>query len=258
MKVQNIKIECFTDKWICKNCGKEIFQKPLKNAVCECKGRYIHFSKCKKCGKWFENPKNNKCFCSVECRGYELSNRKGKVELICSQCGKSFTRYNGNIDKNSKNNFCSLGCKNKFYNGEKTTKNCKKCGKEFTIYKSTLKTNASGKYCSQKCYWEDMQVPKKNYNGFAISKKLYFNKTQFCAVCGTTKKIQIHHIIPNRITQDQSKENLIPLCVKHHRQIEQITRELLEDCQDIKQLKFFLNNILRTRQLATYTLLKEM
>lgn len=72
----------------------------------------------------------------------------------------------------------------------------------------------------------------------------------------TTKKIQIHHIIPYRLTQDNSRENLIPLCVKHHKAIEYIGLDLLKSDTDYERVKFLFNTILRERQLITYMKIK--
>lgn len=250
--IQDIK-----HKWVCNRCGKEIFIKPHKNATCECKGRYVHYSRCKRCGEWFKVKKNLK-YCSAKCRGYKLSERRKPIELVCDYCGKTFKRYRANVNKNTGKTFCSKECKNKFYSAEKLIRTCKNCGKEFVIYKTALKTNASGHYCSKQCYWQDMQIPKKGYNGFGTAKKLYFKGTQFCAICGTTHKINIHHIIPNRLTQDQSKDNLIPLCAKHHSIVENATRKLLTIFTNYDMLKMLLNNVLRQRQIETYTTLKRI
>ena len=245
---RNAKIH-IEEKWVCQKCGKELYQKPYKNETCICKGRYKHYKKCN-CGEFYI-VKDNEKFCSARCRGYELSKRQKPIEITCKNCGKVFVRYVGNVNKNAHNLFCSKECSIKFRKGERITRECKHCGKEFTIYKSSLKTNASGNYCSKRCYWNDMTVPKKGYNGFGAAKRLYFGKEQICAICGTTNKIHIHHIIPNRLTQDQSKENLIPLCARHHIMIERETRDLLAEFTDYKILHDLLNNVLRQRQAET-------
>jgi hypothetical protein len=59
------------------------------------------------------------------------------------------------------------------------------------------------------------------------------------------------------LTQDNSRENLIPLCVKHHKIIEYIGLDLLKTDMDYKKIKFLYNNILRERQHITYMKIKE-
>jgi len=38
--------------------------------------------------------------------------------------------------------------------------------------------------------------------------------------CNETENLHIHHIIPFRMTQDNSLDNLITLCQKHHKMVE--------------------------------------
>jgi 5-methylcytosine-specific restriction endonuclease McrA len=47
-------------------------------------------------------------------------------------------------------------------------------------------------------------------------------RNPFCAICGTFKRLDVHHIIPYRLTKDDSQDNLIPLCRRHHRQVERL------------------------------------
>lgn len=245
------------EKWVCKKCLHESFEKPKKNQVCECKGRYIHYKQCK-CGKWFEDKRYSKKYCSSECSGRTVSSiRVGKIELICENCGREFMRYASNVRGDL--HFCGIDCKKVYYKGDKKKSICECCGKEFEVYASVLKSsNASGRYCSQECYWKSMEKEGKPYKGFEKAKKLHFSKQQFCAVCGTTEKIEIHHIIPNRLTQNQSKENLIPLCVKHHRMVESLTRSLHEDFSGRYGIELFLlNAILRPRQATTSLVVKK-
>lgn len=45
-------------------------------------------------------------------------------------------------------------------------------------------------------------------------------RTPFCACCGTFKRLQVHHIIPFRLTFDNRQVNLIPLCIRCHKRVE--------------------------------------
>lgn len=237
------------DRWICGRCGKVRFNKPRKNETCECLGRFKRYSVCVVCGKSFENPKG-KIYCSKECR----ESQSRTVEIVCDNCGRTFKRFIGNI-KGGKHNFCSKECMNEFIKAEKVTSKCAFCGKEFTLRKSILKTNAVGKYCSRECYWASMRMPRKGYSGFRPAKKKYFSGANHCALCGSTDGINIHHIVPNRLTQDNSPENLIPLCRRHHMPVESLTRKVIEADGDLERVKFMLGNILRTYQQATFSAL---
>lgn len=239
------------EKWVCKKCGAVRLEKPYKNETCECSGRFVKYSACKSCGTMFANSKG-KTYCSSKCKEAQ----RHTVELVCDNCGKNFVRYASDI-KSENHNFCCKKCMIDYMRGETVTSECEQCGKEFTIYKSLLRTNAAGKFCSRECYHESMKKPKKGYSGFRQAKRRYFSGVQHCALCGSTDGINIHHIIPNRLTQDNGPDNLIPLCRKHHMPVEALTRKVLETEGDLVTAKFMLNNILRTYQLATYAAIAE-
>lgn len=243
-------------KWICNRCGKELFEKPYKNQTCDCKGRFARFTVCENCGKWFKNEKGYK-FCSTEC-GRGKRDRGGKIEVICDCCGKTFTKYKS--DLKSKKHFCSVECKREYEKQNRVERTCKECGRIFQIPKSVIsgKTNASANFCCRECYDKYLSDFNRTdtYRGFKQAKRKYFSGKQFCAICGTTEKIQIHHIIPYRLTQDNSRENLIPLCVKHHKAVEYIGLDLLKADTDYERVKFLFNTILRERQHITYMKIK--
>jgi hypothetical protein len=39
-----------------------------------------------------------------------------------------------------------------------------------------------------------------------------------CVVCGSTTKLHVHHVVPARLGGDDSMDNLVTVCVLHHRQ----------------------------------------
>ena len=70
--------------------------------------------------------------------------------------------------------------------------------------------------------------------------------------------MQVHHIAPYRLTRDNSQENLIPLCVTHHKKIETMTHEAEAAGADADQMKFVFGNMLREYQLASRMKIKEL
>lgn len=250
------------DKWVCKRCGNEVFENPTKWGICNkdgCKGRFRRHSQCSICGEWFLNVGNGRKRCD-NCSYSAKSERWGLVDLVCDNCGITFKRYKGNISGKF-NNYCSKQCMLEHKKADVLKRTCKYCGKEFEVYRSVIeKSNASGNYCCRECYNEDMTLDKERvYTGFAKSKRENFSKKQFCAICGTTKKIHIHHIMPNRITHDQSKENLIPLCATCHIKIERLTRDFLKEFEgEYEKAEPLLRLILRQRQFETSLVIKEI
>ena len=241
------------EKWVCNRCGNTIYEKPYKNQTCNengCKGRFRQYRKCE-CGEWFKTSAPNKRFCSENCP----EKTKHTVKVICHHCGKTFDKYISDT-KGKIMMFCCVECYDKYRDSLRENRICKYCGKEFKVYKSSIRSsNATGDYCSRKCC-DDAKIrdrPNRYGAGFSRAKKMYFSGVQFCAICGTTKKIQIHHIIPYRMTRDNSIGNLIPLCAKHHMQFEIASRPFLESMDgEMQMAQDMVGGMLRRRQKATH------
>lgn len=252
------------------------------------KGNNHHMSKvkliCTQCGKAFERYKSNihseKAFCNIDCkREYE---KAIKITRQCKQCGKEFDVNKSAIDNtNASGNFCCRECyhkylttitgsKNKSY--KRIQKKCPVCGKDVSIIPSKDRIYKNN-FCSVECrgiHQKEYIGGKNNpnwrggaskYRGdFDDVKKMYFSKKQFCAVCGTTSGIHIHHIIPYRLTQDNSRDNLIPLCRKHHKIVEAHSIKFIElfDKDDYETAKYYMNILLRERQYETASALLEL
>ena len=253
-------VKMVSEKWTCKACGRERNDKPRKNEICGesgCTGRFVHQRQCK-CGTWFVDAKYDKKYCSDACAGMKRTHeRRGRLTIKCECCGREFARYAAAVKKKS---YCSKECYDRARNETRQERVCEHCGRAFTVYTSAIeKTNASGRFCSLECYWNSMKKDRATYQGFRAAKRKHFAGKQFCAMCGTTKNIQIHHIIPNRLTQDQRKENLLPLCPLHHNRIERFTEKIHPLFEgDYETELAFLNNIFRSRQLTIAAMIKEL
>jgi hypothetical protein len=85
--------------------------------------------------------------------------------------------------------------------------------------------NSSGLFCSRFCYEEFLGAGSKTTSrgrGWALARKEALRENPFCALCGTMEKLHVHHIIPFRISRDNSQKNLIPLCRSHHKRVEML------------------------------------
>jgi hypothetical protein len=217
-----------------------------------------------------------KLYCSPECRHTDL-----RVNKVCQFCGKTFSILKSVLGPttNSAGSFCSKQCytehkktlvgeKNHHYNS--VIQQCGHCNKEIKVIKCK---SESVRFCSLDCrsayhigrfagernpLWKGGH--KKYKSDFESVKTKHFSGLLFCAQCGTTKKIHIHHIIPFRYTQDNSLSNLIPLCASCHRKVELISWSMLEsaDWGDMQLAKALLNISLRERQLMTHARLKKL
>ena len=248
-------------KWECARCGRERTDKPRKNEICNadgCKGRFRRFAKCRKCGNWFATSEG-RTFCD-ECREQSPQYRRvGTITVKCYQCGKDFQRYAANV--RGKKQFCGLECQREYELTRWESRICKECGKTFKVHKAAIEhTNASGNYCSRECYNKHMTIEDSptHKGGFDRVKREHFKGVQFCAICGTTKRIHIHHIIPFRLTKDNGLDNLVPLCSSHHKKVENATLPFINTMSDKDKAKQLLNVIIRARQRETATVLRQL
>ena len=189
--------------------------------------------------------------CSVFQTAQKLKGQTWAKTKKCFGC-------NDTIPKRVPHNYCSTECKMKHKRIERT---CKKCSSVFFVRKSALsgKTNASGNFCSRNCYnnylCKDEKVTGRGSRWKQIRLET-IKKSPFCAVCGTNKNLQVHHIIPYRITKNNDQENLIPLCTRHHKNIEMMFLET--EKYPIEDNELFWKNVLRTSQQTTRCVLKEI
>lgn len=143
----------------------------------------------------------------------------------CRYCNSQFWRYN--YLKNSRI-FCSKICGDKHRSiYEKIDKSCLHCNKQFK-YTPKPNSNSVGNYCSITCRNNAYSVYKGGHIGTRPRWKTQRNRflnlgNNFCFKCGSNSKIHVHHVIPYRISKDDSFNNLVSLCPKCHSSIEKIT-----------------------------------
>ena len=183
--------------------------------------------------------------------------RRNRKVCSCDNCGIEFERV---VSAVSASNYCSFGCRKSHKNIERT---CKCCGSVFEVpeYKLSGKTNSSGNFCKRECYNQWLcSTERKTGRGSRWHKIRMQAKelASFCAICGTFKNIDVHHIVPFRINQDNRQANLISLCKKHHKSVEIATVEAIATGIDTKDLWLVMHAQLTERQEATYQKLKEL
>ncbi|MEZ5769943.1 MAG: HNH endonuclease signature motif containing protein [Paracoccaceae bacterium] len=137
----------------------------------------------------------------------------------CRYCGRNFPAPPSNRQK-----YCSRVCQRA---GQSVERVCAACGSTFRIARSVLsdRTNSSGRFCSRPCYERHLcRTPRIRGRGsrWNTIRKEVLRLTPFCACCGTTRHLQVHHIIPFRLTRDNSPTNLIPLCRACHKRVETV------------------------------------
>ena len=128
------------------------------------------------------------------------------------------------------------GSKNTLYKGTSERRNCVVCGVSFTTYKRKDEKRER-KYCSLDCayknrekekslFWRGGITPKTKIRLLSrewgiISKSIRTRDGKKCTKCGKSEVLlDVHHVIPYRISRNDSAENLITLCRSCHRKEE--------------------------------------
>ena len=144
----------------------------------------------------------------------------------CRGCGEECSATASTI---ASRRYCSLACQREAQSDRRA---CETCGAGFRIARSHLagnSTNSSGRFCSRKCYAISMVKPDKvtgRGSQWTQARMTAIRRNPFCAFCGTSKRLEVHHIMPYRLERDNDQSNLFPICHRHHRALEKITRQL--------------------------------
>jgi len=154
-----------------------------------------------------------------------ISTRTG--QYTCPICNKKFKRWKSQLERSDRSGilFCSPECQ---YKSMKTGMmyNCDHCGKKIYITK-----NARGEhhFCSKDCQYKFMKGENhprytggysSDYgHGWKRQRQLVLERDLICKRCGTSDKLEVHHIIPFQLSKDNSLGNLITLCKSCHSRI---------------------------------------
>lgn len=161
--------------------------------------------------------------------------------LPCDCCGKTVTVYES--EEIYDNHFCSRKCKLKFHSENISPWNkginiveitCDFCSKQILRPLSKLKQSKSH-FCSKECYdkwkiknlignknpnWKNGSIRYRGDNWNVQRKKILELDNYECVFCGSTEKLDVHHIVPFRNFLDYNEanqlENLITLCHSCH------------------------------------------
>lgn len=147
-----------------------------------------------------------------------------RLKIPCAHCGKNVERTPASLARRpAEKIYCSVTCK---HSSQRDVRSCVECGKSFTVGKSRKaggSTNSSGRFCKRSCYNTYLartdHDPERGHHWKAIRAEA-LKLTPFCVSCGSTKRLQVHHIVPYRITKDNDQDNLVPLCPKDHKRAE--------------------------------------
>lgn len=177
------------------------------------------FVKCNKCSKkiYIQRKRFNKkniYYCSLKCR------RTYKI-VKCAYCGNKIKRKACRIRKR---NYCNASHQLK-YEYKYNLRQRKPSEKLYKAHKEKCSGSNNHKWKGGKKKWKLKIFDFYYQTAWQELRMIIYKRDkwtcQICGVhCGKKDKIQCHHIIPYRISQDNSPENLITLCVSCHRREE--------------------------------------
>ena len=214
---------------------------------------------CTECGKDEEvradNPATRCRACAARPaleRGHRTRSADRNRET-CQHCGREFP-----APPSSRQQFCGRACRHAAQSVERT---CATCGGAFRIPQSILsgRTNSSGRFCSRPCYERHLcRTPRLRGRGsrWNTIRKGALRQTPFCACCGKTRHLQVHHIIPFRLTRDNSPTNLIPLCRACHKRVETVFHDVEAIDPPLPVTKLVLFCSIHARRTVTLHMLK--
>lgn len=223
------------------------------------RNRGMRLRTCAECGKVEEiradNPASRCRPCAARpalAQGHRARSASRNHET-CRHCGRVFP-----APPSSRQQFCSRTCRRAAQSVERC---CATCGGSFRIARSVLsdRTNSSGRFCSRSCYERHLCLtPRIRGRGsrWRTIRKAALRQTPFCACCGKTGHLQVHHIIPFRLTRDNSLANLIPLCRARHKRVETVFQDVEAVDPPLPVTKLVLFCSIHARRTVTLHMLK--
>jgi hypothetical protein len=179
-----------------------------------------------------------------------LNKRTLETATFCPVCGSK---------KHKSHTYCSVTCRSTVTSVVRT---CQCCEAKFKVPRSRVdgKSNSSGNFCSRPCYERFLcRTGRVTGRGsqWAKIRRLVLAKSPFCGWCGSVRlrRLQVHHIVPFRLTFDNAESNLIPLCVTCHKKVEFSFVSVEGSLASPVELGEVFQVILRQRQSATRHLL---
>lgn len=182
---------------------------------------------CDTCGKLFSKrglaaTLQTHHFCSMDCRRIH----EGREPVECETCGKVF--YKKRAERESRpTHYCSIECYRTYQRqGMVDTKICPVCGKAF-IPSGYGEMRRNQMYCSHECKglahrgennpaWLGGHPAYRGPDWPTIRKRVLILDKHQCVLCGTQKGLNVHHIEPYRIAQNNDVSNLATLCDRCH------------------------------------------
>lgn len=204
---------------------------------------------CSNCGDAFRKipanvEKYDRHFCSTECKSEAYTTQ---VTLECDWCGEEFERRRSHVE-GAERHYCSTNCKGLAYR-DRVEVECANCGDQLVRPRAAA-MRASRHYCSKACQaeyerganspnWkggESIAVALRRFLGGeswrSVREDVHASRDGVCRLCGREesrngRRLQVHHIVPVMAGGSHHRGNLMLLCHRCHRTVEDYTTRQL-------------------------------
>jgi endogenous inhibitor of DNA gyrase (YacG/DUF329 family) len=220
---------------ICIICGKEFSQVNKGQKFCS-RACYTEAHKrtekiCPHCGEKFVPSRTYSEYCSFGCFNEQ---RKRRVQLICPECGKTFTRTESAV-QNAETHFCSVGCYQKStivksnLDGKDRIPSDKtrlkmsiaRTGKKLPPHNEETKEQISAslvKYHAENGHCLSFEPYSQDWKK-TLKRSIRERDNQTCQLCGKiwmpgTNRFHVHHIDYDK--KNCGPKNLTTLCIYCH------------------------------------------
>lgn len=222
------------------------------------KARQYRVRACRECGRTDSVRRDNLSDRCKSCASRE-SGAKGLATIrarrmfaTCIHCGLRYP-ISSSVARLARPSYCSRECRSQ---AVRVARICRACGDGFKVLRSALsgRTNTSGNFCCRRCYEQHLcRTERVSGRGsrWRVHRQEAIRRAPFCALCGRLRNLEVHHIIPFRLTHDNTQANLIPLCKSCHKRTENIFLEVEPTAPDWKLAKLALRSSLKERQVVT-------
>ena len=149
-------------------------------------------------------------FCSRKC---STDFQSQKIQVPCENCCTIVTRSPSHVREHA---YCSRECRRKATSVEKP---CDVCG--VMVRKPVSQSNYNGFFCGHKCMGISKRKNKGQTQGRRSPEDLAWKSEVLkqggykCAMCGTDRKLEAHHIEPVRGVPERRHDVTNGLCVCH-------------------------------------------
>lgn len=188
------------------------------------KVRQYRIRVCRECGRTDSVRRDDLSDRRKSCAGRE-SGAKGlatiRARRIFATCLHRGLRYpiSSSAARLARPRYCSRACRSQ---AVRIARICQACGVCFKVPRGALsgRTNASGDFCRRRCYEQHLRRAERvsgRGSRWRVHRQEAIRRAPFCALCGRLRNLEAHHIIPFRLTHDNTQTNLIPLCKSCHK-----------------------------------------